>query len=139
MSTFIATSCCEKLETKCLDGTLYNKEDKEVLVSKLNSKISHLEKENEEFELMNKEFKQLTNDFNLLNQAKLRLEYEIKQREESYKKRIADLNDENENLKNALKDKMCVNKKLFDEKLCLQNHLKAKNDEITYLIFIYSL
>ena len=133
MSTFIATSCCEKLETKCLDGTLYNKEDKEVLVSKLNSKISHLEKENEEFELMNKEFKQLTNDFNLLNQAKLRLEYEIKQREESYKKRIADLNDENENLKNALKDKMCVNKKLFDEKLCLQNHLKAKNDEITDL------
>ena len=28
---------------------------------------------------------------------------------------------------------MCVNKKLFDEKLCLQNHLKAKNDEITDL------
>ena len=40
---------------------------------------------------------------------------------------------ENENLKNALNDKLCVNKKLFDEKLCLENHLKSKKDEITDL------
>ena len=133
MSTFIATSCCEKLNTKCLSGTLYNKEDKEVLVTKLNSRISQLEKAEKEFELLNNEFKQLENDVNLLNQAKLRLEYEMKQRDESYKKRYKDLEEENENLKNALNDKMCVNKKLFDEKLCLESHLKSKKDEITDL------
>jgi len=69
----------------------------------------------------------------LLNEAKLRLEYEIKQRDESYNKRISDLKGDNENLQNALNDKLCVNKKLFEEKQCLENQLKLKNDEITDL------
>ena len=133
MSTFIATSCCQKLTTKCLNGTLYDREDKDVLVSKLNSRISKLEQQDKDYDLMNQEFKQLENDVNLLNEAKLRLEYEIKQRDESYTKRIADLKGENENLQNALNDKLCVNKKLFEEKQCLENQLKSKNDEITDL------
>jgi chromosome segregation ATPase len=133
MSTFIATSCCQKLNTKCLNGTLYDKEDKDVLVSKLNSRIQKLEQEDKDYDLLNQEFKQLENDVSLLNEAKLRLEYEIKQRDESYNKRISDLKGENENLQNALNDKLCVNKKLFEEKQCLENQLKSKNDEITEL------
>ena len=133
MSTFIATNCCKNLETKCLSGTLYNKEDKEVLASKLKSKIAKLEQEDTEYELLNQEFKQLENDVGLLREAKLRLEYEIKQRGESNTKRINDLKCENENLHNALNDKLCVNKKLFDEKQCLETQLKRKDDEITDL------
>ena len=133
MSTFIATSCCQNLKTKCLNGTLYDKEDKDVLVSKLNSRISKLEQQDKDYDLLNQEFKQLENDVSLLNEAKLRLEYEIKQRDESYTKRIADLKGENENLQNALNDKLCVNKKLFEEKQCLENQLKSKNDEVTDL------
>ena len=131
MSTFIATTCCQKLNTKCLNGTLYNKEDKDFLVSKLNSKILKLEQQDKDYELLNQEYKQLENDVSLLNEAKLRLEYEIKQRDESYNKKISDLKGENENLQNALNDKLCVNKKLFDEKQCLETQLKLKNDEIT--------
>ena len=133
MSTFIATSCCQKLTTKCLNGTLYDKEDKDVLVSKLNSRISKLEQEDKDYDLLNQEFKELENNVSLLNEAKLRLEYEIKQRDESYTKRISDLKGENENLQNALNDKLCVNKKLFEEKQCLENQLKMKNNEITDL------
>ena len=133
MSSFLGTSSCQKLKTKCLSGTLYNKEDKEVLVTKLKTEISKLEQEDKDYESLNEEYKQLENDVNLLIQAKLRLEYESKQREESYKKRLSDLQSENENLKNALSDKLCVNKKLFDEKQCLQNQLKTKKDEITEL------
>ena len=133
MSTFIATSCCQKLTTKCLNGTLYDREDKDVLISKLNSRISKLEQEDKDYDLLNQEFKQLENDVSLLNEAKLRLEYEIKQRDESYSKRISDLKGENENLQNALNDKLCVNKKLFEEKQCLENQLKMKNNEITDL------
>ena len=133
MSSFLGTSSCQKLKTKCLSGTLYNKEDKEVLVTKLKTEISKLEQEDKDYESLNEEYKQLENDVNLLIQAKLRLEYESKQREESYKKRLSDLQSENENLKNALSDKLCVNKKLFDEKQCLQNQLKSKKDEITEL------
>ena len=133
MSTFIATTCCQKLTTKCLNGSLYDKEDKDVLISKLTSRIQRLEKQDKDYDLLNQEFKQLENDVNLLNEAKLRLEYEIKQRDESYNKRISDLKGENENLQNALNDKLCVNKKLFEEKQCLENQLKLKNDEITDL------
>jgi chromosome segregation ATPase len=133
MSTFIATSCCQKLTTKCLNGTLYDKEDKDVLISKLTSRIQILEQQDKDYDLLNQEFKQLENDVSLLNEAKLRLEYEIKQRDESYNKRITDLKGDNENLQNALNDKLCVNKKLFEEKQCLENQLKLKNDEITDL------
>ena len=130
MSTFIATSCCQKLTTKCLNGTLYDKEDKDVLISKLTSRIQKLEQQDKDYDLLSQEFKQLENDVSLLNEAKLRLEYEIKQRDEAYNKRICDLKNANENLQNALNDKMCVNKKLYEEKQCLENHLKNKNDEI---------
>ena len=133
MSTFIATSSCQKLTTKCLNGTLYDKEDKDVLVSKLNSRILKLEQQDKDYDLLNQEFKQLENDVSLLNEAKLRLEYEIKQRDESYNKRISDLKGENENLQSALNDKLCVNKKLFEEKQCLESQLKSKNDEINEL------
>ena len=133
MTTFIATQCCQKLTTKCLNGTLYDKEDKDVLISKLTSRIQKLEQQDKDYDLLNQEFKQLENDVNLLNEAKLRLEYEIKQRDESNNKRISDLKGENENLQNALNDKLCVNKKLFEEKQCLENQLKLKNDEITDL------
>ena len=133
MSTFIATSCCQKLTTKCLNGTLYDKEDKDVLISKLTSRIQKLEQQDKDYDLLSQEFKQLENDVSLLNEAKLRLEYEIKQRDESYNKRISDLKGDNENLQNALNDKLCVNKKLFEEKQCLENQLKLKNDEITDL------
>ena len=115
MSTFIATTSCQKLTTKCLSGTLYDKEDKDVLVSKLNSRIQKLEQQDKDYYLLNQEYKQLENDVSLLNEAKLRLQYEIKQRDESYNKRISDLKGENENLQNALNDKLCVNKKLFGD------------------------
>ena len=121
------------MTTKCLNGTLYDKEDKDVLISKLTSRIQKLEQQDKDYDLLNQEFKQLENDVNLLNEAKLRLEYEIKQRDESNNKRISDLKGENENLQNALNDKLCVNKKLFEEKQCLENQLKLKNDEITDL------
>ena len=132
MSSFIKTTTCQKVTTKCISGNLYApQEDKDVLISKLTSKINKLEQQEKDFELLNQEFKQLENDYTLLNEAKLRLEYEIKQRDEAYNKRICDLKNANENLQNGLNDKMCVNKKLYEEKQCLENTLKGKNDEIS--------
>ena len=134
MSSFIKTTSCQKIVQKCVSGNLYApKEEPEITISKLTSKINQLEQQEKDFDLLNNEFKQLENDYVLLNEAKLRLEYEIKQRDEAYNKRICDLKNANENLQNALNDKMCVNKKLFEEKQCLENHLKNKNDEINDL------
>jgi chromosome segregation protein len=134
MSSFIKTTTCQKVTTKCFSGNLYApQEDKDVLISKLTTKINKLEQQEKDFELLNQEFKQLENDYTLLNEAKLRLEYEIKQRDEAYNKRICDLKNANENLQNGLNDKMCVNKKLYEEKQCLENTLNGKNDEIADL------
>ena len=131
MSSFIKTNSCQKVETKCVSGNLYSqKTDKDVLINKLNSKIAQLEQGEKDFDLLNQELKQLENDISLLNESKLRLEYEIKQRDEAYTKRILDLKSDNENLQNALNDKNCVNKKLLEEKNCLENQLKNKDDEI---------
>jgi chromosome segregation ATPase len=131
MSTIIQKPTCQKLVTKCLSGTLYEpKEDTDVLISKLNARITKLEQQEKDYDLLNQEFKQLENDYTLLNEAKLRLEYELKQRNETYNKRICDLKGEKENLQNGLNDKMCVNKKLFEEKQCLENQLNRKNAEI---------
>ena len=134
MSSFIKTNSCQKVETKCISGNLYSpKEDKDSLINKLNSRISDLEKGEKDYDLLNQELKQLENDISLLNEAKLRLEYEIKQRDESYNKRIQDLKSDNENLQNALNDKNCVNKKLIEEKNCLENQLRNKNNQINDL------
>lgn len=64
-----------KIETKCLYGSLYNKEDKEVFVHRLNTRISQLEQEEKDFEKLIEEFKKLDNDVELLREAKLHLEY----------------------------------------------------------------
>lgn len=131
MSSYIKTTCCQNITQKCCSGNLYSpKEDTETLISKLNSRITQLEQQEKDFNLLNEEFKQLENDYTLLNEEKLRLEYEIKQREETNNKRISDLKSANENLKNGLNDKNCVNQKLLEEKNCLEKHLKAKKDEI---------
>ncbi len=134
MSSFIKTTSCQKIEQKCVSGNLYApKEDEGIIISKLSAKINQLEQQERDFNLLNDEFKQLENDFTLLNEAKLRLEYEIKQRDEAYNKRICDLKNGNENLQNALNDKVCVNKKLYEEKQCLENHLSNKKDEVNDL------
>ena len=75
MTTFISTNCCGKSETKCLYGPLYNKEDKEVFVHRLNTRISQLEQEEKDFEKLIEVFKKLDNDVELLREAKLHLEY----------------------------------------------------------------
>ena len=44
MSKIMSTSCCQKVKTKCLSGNLYDpKEDKDIIISKLNSRIVKLE------------------------------------------------------------------------------------------------
>ena len=133
MSAFLYTKCSENVETKCINGTLYNREDKEVITSRLESKITKLEEGEKEFESLMQEFKQLENDIGLLKEANLRLEYEMRQKEENYNKTIDDLCYSNSNYQDALNDKLCVNKKLFEENQCLQNQLRLKNDEITDL------
>ena len=92
MSTFIPKSSCQNLVTKCLSHNFYEPgEDKELIIKNLQSRISQLEQKEKEYSLLNQKFKELENEHTLLTEAKLRLEYEINQRNESCNKKLYDL------------------------------------------------
>ena len=80
--------------------------------------------------MLNQKFRQLQNEHSLLKDNKLRLEYELKQREEAFNKRICDLRGENENLQLGFNEKISVGKKLLSDNDVLGKQLDMKNAEI---------
>ena len=106
-----------------------NKE-KDMLIAQLNSHIQELEQQEKDYELLNQKFRQLQNEYSLLKDNKLRLEYELKQRDEAYNKRICDLRGENENLQLGFNEKISVGKKLLSDNDVLGKQLDMKNAEI---------
>ena len=131
MSNILKTSSCKNFQSKCLSGSLFDsKEEKDLLIDKLNSRIKVLEQNDKDYNLLNEEYRQLKNDFDLLTDEKFRLEYEIKQLDDAFNKKACNLEGENENYHDGLNDKMCVNRKLFEEKKCLENQLRRLMAEI---------
>jgi len=106
-----------------------NKE-KDMLIAQLNAHIHELEQQEKDYDLLNQKFRQLQNEYSLLKDNKLRLEYELKQRDEAYNKRICDLRGENENLQLGFNEKISVGKKLLSDNDVLGKQLDMKNAEI---------
>ena len=106
---------------------------KDQKISQLRSKIYDLKQREKDYDSLNQRYKQLLNDFSILNEAKIRLEYEIRQRENEYNRRISDLKGENETLQLGLNDKMTNSKKLFAENDILEREMGLKNGEINDL------
>ena len=102
-------------------------------ISQLREKLYDLKQREKDYDSLNQRYKQLQNDYSVLNEAKLRLEYEIRQRESEYNRRITDLKGENETLQLGLNDKMTSSKKLFSEKDLLEREINLKNNEINDL------
>ena len=69
---------------------------KDKKISQLRAKLYDLKQREKDYDSLNQRYKQLQNDYSILNEAKLRLEYEIRQRESEYNRRITDLKGENE-------------------------------------------
>ena len=106
---------------------------KEEKISELRFKLESLKKHSKEYESLNANYKKLLNDFSLMNEAKNRLEYEIKQRESEYNRRISDLKAENETLKLGLNDKMTSSVKINTENDTIEREIALKNEEIIIL------
>jgi chromosome segregation ATPase len=104
-----------------------------MLISQLKAHIFELEQHDKDYDTLNHKYRQLQNDCTLLNEAKLRLEYELRQKDENYNKQICDLRNENENLQLGYNEKLSVNKKLFAENDSLSKQLDMKNEEIREL------
>jgi chromosome segregation ATPase len=108
-------------------------DSKDRKISSLQSKIYDLKQRVKDYDSLNQRYKQLLNDFSILNEAKLRLEYEMRQRENDYNRRIADLKGQNESLQLGLNDKMTNSKKIFSENDILEREIGLKNGEINDL------
>ena len=88
-----------------------------------------LEQNQKNYNALEIKYRSLSNENSILNEEKLRLEYELKQKTEASNKIIADLQSENENLQNALNEKQSVNKSLFNDNNNLFASLEAKTNE----------
>ena len=107
--------------------------EKDMLISQLKAHIFELEQHEKDYDCLNSKYRQLQNDCSLINEAKIRLEYELKQKDECYNKQICDLRAENENLLLNCNEKMALNKKLYAENDTLCKQLDLKNQEICEL------
>lgn len=100
------------------------------MITNLKTRINELEESQKKYRMLNQEYKKLEKDYALLTEKRLRLEYEIKQKKEINDKLLNDLKIENDNLNNDLTDKLCLNKKLCEDRQCLESQLNLKNSEI---------
>ena len=121
--------CCDQNCDYEYEVKVGNKE-KDMLIAQLNAHIQELEQQEKDYDLLNQKFRQLQNEYSLLKDNKLRLEYELKQRDEAYNKRICDLRGENENLQLGFNEKISVGKKLLSDNDVLGKQLDMKNEEI---------
>ena len=121
--------CCDQNCDYEYEVKVGNKE-KDMLIAQLNAHIQELEQQEKDYDLLNQKFRQLQNEYSLLKDNILRLEYELKQRDEAYNKRICDLRGENENLQLGFNEKISVGKKLLSDNDVLGKQLDMKNEEI---------
>ncbi len=97
------------------------------LIAQLKSQIFDLEQNEKSYDALQTKYKSLSNDASILNEEKMRLEYELKQKTETSNKIISDLQTELENLQNTLNEKLATNKTLFNDNNNLFASLEARN------------
>ena len=103
--------------------------EKDLLISQLKAEIFEKEQNERNFALLQSKFRNLQNDFQLLSEAKLHLEYELRNKTDNGNKAISSLKAQNENILNELNDKLAMNKKLYNDNNNLYKTLESKNSE----------
>lgn len=114
-----------------LKSSKVDRSERDGLISKLKSYIFELETNEKDYEALKEKYRQLQNDYTLLSESKLRLEFELKQKEDVYKKEIFELRSDLENLSAKLDEKNAINKKLFADNDILSKQLDMKNEELS--------
>lgn len=110
-----------------------NKE-KDLLISHLKSKLFQLDQGAKNYSDLLAKYRQLENEFQLMSEAKLRLEYELRQKNETTNKILSDLKGQNDSLIAELGDKNAMNKKLYGDNSRLYKSLEGKNCENEQLV-----
>ena len=102
-------------------------------ISNLKTRLFDLEQQERDYNALCQKLAQLKKELSILSNTKNRLEQELKQKDESYNQRIANLRGENENLQLSYNEKLSLNKKLFTENDALEKEIEARDAEINDL------
>ena len=119
------SSCTTTYEiNKCADPCA-----KSLKISQLKSQIAQLEEDDKAYNDLLQKYRQLQNEFQLINESKLHLEYELKQKNETTNKILNDLKCQNIDLNNELKDKTNIYQKLYADNTNLFRNLEDRKKE----------
>ena len=117
--------CCVSYEmSKCQDYS-----SKSMKISQLKSQIIQLDENDKAYNSLLQKYRQLQNEYQLLNDSKIHLEYELKQKNETTNKILNDLKCQNMDLTNELKEKNIIYQKLTADNANLLQNLQERNKE----------
>ena len=114
--------CCPAYE--CSDYT-----SKSMKINQLKSQIIQLEENDKAYNALLQKYRQLQNEYQLINDAKIHLEYELKQKSETANKILNDLKCQNMDLTNELNEKNTIYQKLTADNTNLLHNLEDRKKE----------
>ena len=102
---------------------------KSLKISQLKSQLVQLEEDDKAYNDLLQKYRQLQNEYQLINEAKLHLEYELRQKDETTNKILNDLKAQNMDLTNELNEKENIYKKLYADNTNLLRNLEDRKKE----------
>ena len=102
---------------------------KSLKISQLKSQLVQLEEDDKAYNDLLQKYRQLQNEYQLINEAKLHLEYELRQKNETTNKILNDLKAQNMDLTNELNEKENIYKKLYADNTNLLRNLEDRKKE----------
>ena len=102
---------------------------KSLKISQLKSQLIQLEEDDKVYNDLLQKYRQLQNEYQLINEAKLHLEYELRQKNETTNKILNDLKCQNVDLTNELNEKNSIYQKLSADNQNLFHNLEDRKKE----------
>ena len=102
---------------------------KSLKISQLKSQLIQLEEDDKAYNDLLQKYRQLQNEYQLINEAKLHLEYELRQKNETTNKILNDLKCQNVDLTNELNEKNSIYQKLSADNQNLFRNLEDRKKE----------
>lgn len=97
-----------------------------IKISQLKSQLVQLEEDDKAYNELLQKYRQLQNEYQLINEAKLHLEYELRQKNETTNKILNDLKCQNVDLTNELNEKNSIFQKLSADNQNLLRNLEDR-------------
>jgi len=102
---------------------------KSMKISQLKSQLIQLEQDDKAYNELLSKYHQLQKDYQIMNDAKLHLEYELKQKTENTNKLLSDLKSQNMDLTDELNEKNSIYEKLSADNTNLLHNLDERKKE----------